>query len=199
MTDSVRGNFNALKEIVLEHSESSRWEFAKREWKIADCYVAESADDYGECLCGHSPIKYMFNLENAINGNELFPIGNVCVKAFDVEKLSNAVDIFIAFTSLGERLIKGEDIAFGPPDFTRRMIHALHEYDVIKPNKWNENDPENDIAFLLTLFNQRSDPSFRSCRKCNAIMDKYVKPFLKRFYLQGRMKKKESIYESVSK
>lgn len=68
---------------VIELSQSSDWDTAVAEWEIADC---EEDDTLSEsCVCGKEHLYYLFTIENAINGNTLFPIGSSCIKKFGRE------------------------------------------------------------------------------------------------------------------
>lgn len=72
---------------VIELSQSSDWDTAVAEWEIADC---EEDDTLSEsCVCGKEHLYYLFTIENAINGNTLFPIGSSCIKKFGRDDLDD--------------------------------------------------------------------------------------------------------------
>lgn len=70
-----------LKENVIKHSVSKKWEKAKKEWNLITIY-----DQEGNCLCGHSIMENCV-IRNKINRNQLV-IGNVCINHFKEEHLS---------------------------------------------------------------------------------------------------------------
>jgi len=89
-----------LSKAILALSVADTWGQAKREWTLADVFVA---DEPGTCLCGHFPIREHCVLTNRVNGN-LAVVGNVCVKRFlgiDSEEL------FAAF----RRIIRNHEAA----------------------------------------------------------------------------------------
>ena len=78
MIDEGGHNFKQLKEAILTRSYATDWEVAKKEWKLVQIYEADEPDT---CLCGHTPIKEICVLSNAINGKRA-EVGNRCVKRF---------------------------------------------------------------------------------------------------------------------
>jgi hypothetical protein len=71
-------NFIQLKTAILELSEATDWEVAKKEWKLVG--VSE-ADEPECCLCGHYPIIELCTISNRVTANTV-DVGNVCVKRF---------------------------------------------------------------------------------------------------------------------
>ena len=69
--------FKLTAEIVARSS-SEVWDSAKREWSLADVYVADHPET---CLCGHTPIFEICVLRNRVNGGYA-DVGNCCVKKF---------------------------------------------------------------------------------------------------------------------
>lgn len=69
--------FRLTKEIVAR-SNSDVWDFAKREWALAEVYEADQPET---CLCGHTPIIEICVLRNRVNGGYA-EVGNCCVKKF---------------------------------------------------------------------------------------------------------------------
>lgn len=67
-----------LVDEIVNLSDSSTWEGAKREWTLDQVYIAEEPDT---CLCGKYPIKEVCILRNENNAN-IATVGNCCVKKF---------------------------------------------------------------------------------------------------------------------
>lgn len=73
-------NFETLKQVVLELSESDSFEEAVKEWDYNHLYREEGST----CACGKKPITNVCCLENSVNGNQL-EVGNECVHYFDMD------------------------------------------------------------------------------------------------------------------
>jgi hypothetical protein len=69
-----------LERAVVRASEAKKWEDAKKEW-IVWC-VEEMPDLGGVCVCGQPGLKYLWTIRNVHNGEELYPIGSVCIDYF---------------------------------------------------------------------------------------------------------------------
>ena len=70
--------FETLREEIINRSVAKQWEPARLEWSVYEIWLA---DEPGVCLCGHSPIKEMCELENGKNGAHVI-VGNCCVQRF---------------------------------------------------------------------------------------------------------------------
>ena len=71
-------NFAQLKERILELSEASVWELARKEWSLVGVH---GADEPEACLCGHFPIIEICEIRNRVTGHAT-EVGNRCVKRF---------------------------------------------------------------------------------------------------------------------
>jgi len=67
-----------LVERIIARSVADNWPQAKREWSLADVYLA---DEPRRCLCSHYPIIECCVIRNRLNGNKAV-VGNYCVKRF---------------------------------------------------------------------------------------------------------------------
>lgn len=70
--------FETLREEIIKQSVAKQWEPARSEWSLYDIWLS---DEPGVCLCGHSPIKEMCELENSSNGAHVI-VGNCCTQRF---------------------------------------------------------------------------------------------------------------------
>ena len=88
----MRNQFKLLNR-VLELSEADEWNEAIKEWEVIRVTEAQG-EDFGECTCGHYPIKEIIQMFNSKNSNEII-VGNCCVKKFykikDYDKVFKAV------------------------------------------------------------------------------------------------------------
>lgn len=44
-------------------------------------------------MCGHPELRYLFTIVNSRNGNDLFPIGSVCINRFGRQDLDESASI----------------------------------------------------------------------------------------------------------
>ena len=80
-------NFERLKVKILENSESKIFNEAKKEWSV----VKKLDDGDDNCICSHD-IYERFVIKNILNNNILKPIGNICIKNFEEEKMMLEVE-----------------------------------------------------------------------------------------------------------
>ena len=80
-----------LFDIVVSKSNSDIWKDAVSEWDIV--VYEEDEKCASSCICGHSPIKYLYTIKNRDNGNIIFPIGSECIKKFNRDDLKEKIDI----------------------------------------------------------------------------------------------------------
>jgi len=71
-------NFQQLKERILERSQATDWEVARKEWSLVGIH---DADEPETCLCGHFPIIEICHIKNRVTGHST-DVGNQCVKRF---------------------------------------------------------------------------------------------------------------------
>lgn len=74
-------NGRVLTAALLSLSESDDWPDAVGEWRVADAYIVPDDRPMRRCVCGHSPIRNVFVLENRSTG-ERAEVGCVCVRRF---------------------------------------------------------------------------------------------------------------------
>jgi hypothetical protein len=74
--------FNSLLiPAIIDLSVANQWDMAKLEWDCAkEPYEVDF--DYGHaCICGHSPIRYVYTLVNRRNKHEA-ELGSCCIRQF---------------------------------------------------------------------------------------------------------------------
>lgn len=71
---------------IMQLSEASDWETARKEWVIKLVYFSKA---HASCLCGHYPISELCIVSNKKNHNEA-TVGSCCVKKF-MELPSNKI------------------------------------------------------------------------------------------------------------
>jgi hypothetical protein len=176
-----------LIKAVIDHSNGKTWSTAVLEWRVIDC----EEDDLMEssCLCGKENLRYLFTINNFINGNTLYPIGSSCIKKFKRSDLNDIVSIREQLFKLLHAIESDDYISLSHEYFSRKLILYLYESDAFKPNKYNRYDPKNDFQFLLDMFNKKDKASITLAQneKISAIILKSIKPFLKTM-LQNRVK-----------
>src|SRR5689334_18258422 len=83
----MTAKYNLFDEIT-KLSDADNWHDAKAEWDL-ECVEDVRGDDdedadqveYGTCLCGHHPIRYLCHMTNRLNANRAI-VGNKCVEKF---------------------------------------------------------------------------------------------------------------------
>lgn len=132
---------------VLALSESNIWEIAVKEWKIADC--EEDLSRSSDCICGKENLRYLFTIENELNGNYLYPIGSSCIRKFGREDLQSETKVQEDMFRLLHAVENNEFITLDSGYFTRKLIIALYEEGAFEDNAYNNYDGMNDCQFLL--------------------------------------------------
>lgn len=164
---------------VLALSESDIWELAVKEWKIADC--EEDLSRSSDCICGKENLRYLFTIENELNGNYLYPIGSSCIRKFGREDLKSETKVQEDMFRLLHAVENNEFITLDSGYFTRKLIVALYEEGAFEDNVYNNYDGMNDCQFLLDMFNKRDKTNISSAqkRKIRALIGYTILPFLK--------------------
>lgn len=116
-------NHIQLKSEILENSKSNNWNDAVKEWELESVYHKRE----GTCICGHKPITERCVIRNTVMGNVL-EVGNVCVKKFDREELSFAVDKIVSCITRSRKKTYTEWRA------NREMVELFHDNGVL--NDW---------------------------------------------------------------
>lgn len=168
-----------LKSAVLQKSESNIWDDAVLEWRVSgweeDPTLSES------CICGKENLRYLFEIENEQNGEILFPIGSSCINKFGRRDLTETVRTQESFFKLLHALEDSRFIKLTSEFFTRKLLKALYEQGAFASNEHNRNNPKNDYAFMLDMFNikDKDNISPRQQSKINAIIIAQIIPFLR--------------------
>lgn len=76
-----------LFQRITELSNATGWEYAIKEWILHSVWKSDIPET---CLCGHSPILELCQLENKINHNTVI-VGNCCVKKFIPDMKSDLI------------------------------------------------------------------------------------------------------------
>lgn len=167
-----------LFDIVVSKSNSDIWEDAVSEWDIIAYEEDEDCDS--SCVCGHSPIKYLYTIQNRDNDNIIFPIGSECIKKFNRDDLKEKIDIIESMFELFKAIKNEEYIELDKKLFSKKLIKHLYEQNVFEPNKYNNFDAYNDYEFMLKMFRKRKERTEKEKRKINALIAVYIKPYLEK-------------------
>ena len=177
--------YDALIEEVVYNSVSDIWEEAVKEWEIYDVKEDETLET--SCICGHDHLRYLFTIENKLNGNVLYPIGSSCIKKFGRSDLKHEVEVQMQLFQLLHAVEQRRFLELSPEYFSRKLFDYLFEMGAFKPSQYNNNNPESDYYFMLDMFNKRSVTE-KQKRKVDAIIVGLIKPFLQKT-LAGKVKK----------
>lgn len=167
------GYFKALQQLVVASSVSKTWGTAVLEWTVVD--LEEDPSGQGICVCGHPNLVQMYTIENVRNGDQLYPIGNVCVRKFGRRDLISEATLFSQIQNLRKAINTGLD-AF-PEYFSRAMLKYLNSEGLFTPDRW---DDDGGYEFLLKMFNKRNQDEITSSqrRKIHALLTSKVFPFI---------------------
>lgn len=72
--------FQILKDTIIENSDANNFDRSLVEWRVNGYSEDDECD--GVCICTKTGLRHLFSIKNQINGNELFPIGSVCIDHF---------------------------------------------------------------------------------------------------------------------
>lgn len=171
--------YNNLIKRVLQLSVHTIWDLAVREWVIVDCEVDEDADS--KCVCGKENLKYLFTIQNRMNGNILYPIGSTCIMKFGRPDLDLEISVYNDMIKLLDAVKKNKFIQLTSEFFSRNLLLYLYNEGAFKPTHYNNFNPSEDYYFMLDMFNKRKKedifPAQR--KKINAIIFFHIIPFLK--------------------
>ncbi|MBR3327395.1 MAG: hypothetical protein IKG22_08765 [Atopobiaceae bacterium] len=165
---------------VIEASVANDWYSAVREWEIVDMEEDERCEQ--GCVCGHEHLRYLFTLRNRLNGNELYPIGNICIKKFERDDLDSELRARMQAIKLAQTanaLGTGGQVELKGGSFTRDLINYMRDEGAFPDNKYNYWDGDNDGRFLLDMFNKRGDLTERQGKKVYAVIRNAVYPWLR--------------------
>lgn len=87
----VNRQLEQLKDTVLARSLTNDWDEARMtEWGVAEYDYNE---DGTACVCGQEDIKHVFAIRNVRNGNQICPIGSVCINHFGNKTMTESAKI----------------------------------------------------------------------------------------------------------
>lgn len=148
---------------VIDSSESNNWEESVKEWEIVD--FDEDKDLSSSCICGKAGLRYLYTIENLVNGNVLAPIGSSCIKKFGREDMSEYVDNNMSMYKLMNAVEEGKYISLDKEYFSRKFLKFLYDEGVFLDNKYNGYDGYNDYSFMLDMFNKNNKGSITNNQK----------------------------------
>lgn len=139
---ATRNAYKLFKRVIAL-SKSKEWEEAKKEWEEIKITEVDKEEDYGECLCGHTPIKEMIQLFNPITHNDII-VGNCCINKFfeikDYNKIFDAIKKDKVNKAMIEDSFKKKAINEKEKDFMLNVWRKKHLstkqakwFDSIKP------------------------------------------------------------------
>jgi len=172
----LRKNIETLKKVVIDASESDFWEEAVDEWEILECDIDDDMESM--CICGKEGLKYCFTIKNQFNGKILYPIGSSCINQFGRNDLRQIVSVYEQLFNIRTKYNNRKKIEL--QDLSRKLLYFLYEENVFKPTSYNHFRPKEDYDFLLTMFNQRRDPTEKQQAKINAIIINSIIPYIQR-------------------
>lgn len=160
---------------IIDNSDSNEWYSAVEEWEISDIEEDEQLEH--SCICGKEHIRYLFTIENQLNGNTLYPIGSSCIKKLERDDLKDEVIIKEQLFKLLHAIDDNKYLLLSSEFFSRKLLLYLLEIGAFKATKWNDFEPRNDYNFMLDMFNKHTITENQS-KKVTAIILKSIKPFL---------------------
>lgn len=176
--NKIKNNNYGLIKIVLNNSESKKWDIAVNEWDLSNEVIKENAESM--CICGKEGIKYCYEITNIKNGNKLFPIGSSCIKKFGREDLNEKLKIKIELRRLRELIYKRKEIELNGENFSKKLLEHFFNAGVFTPDKYNNYNGQKDYEYFLKIFNKRKKEniSITQAMKIKAIINKKIKPYI---------------------
>ena len=189
-TNSIYYN-NLIKQVV-DNSEGTTWQDTVQEWEVTDC--EEDEELTSSCVCGKENLRYLFTIQNIVNGNTLYPIGSSCIRKFERNDLNDIVAMKEQLFKLMHAIEHRNYISLSSEYFSRKILTFLYDSGAFKANSYNNYSPSNDYQFLLDMFNKRNKDTITSAqkRKIDAIILGSVKPFLRSILKSRTMGKKQN-------
>ena len=169
-------NFQTLRRAVIAGSRANTWAAAVEEWEVIGLEKDPTAT--GICLCGHTGLRYLYTIQNPTTGQELFPIGSVCVEYFEVAELTKSVSALRRLFNLRAAFIEQKPVTLTTNYFSRALLADLWENGAFPDNGYNRGNGERDYQFLLDWFNSRSEPSERERRKIWVLVNRTIHGFV---------------------
>ena len=166
-----------LIETILSNSCSRSWENAVYEWEVIG--LMEDDTLVKDCICGKENLKYLYTIQNKLNGKILFPIGASCIRKFGRADLNESISIQEKLFDLVNGYQKKEVIKLNSKYFSKGLLMFLYKEGAFKPNQYNKNDSSRSYEFMIDMFNMRNSPSKAQQNKIDAILNNDIKDYLK--------------------
>ena len=78
-------SFRHLVSEVIKNSVADNFEDAAKEWSV---FFFDRAEQPDECVCGHPRIMDRYAIRNVHTNAVLWPVGNVCIRHFENQRLT---------------------------------------------------------------------------------------------------------------
>lgn len=171
--------FQTLVRAVIDASVANDWGTAVTEWEVTD--VDEDPAGRGICVCGQPNLVQLFTIENQRNRAILHPIGSHCVHQFERTDLNRQVDVLSKLLLLRAADRDRKKITLTAEYFSRALLEYFADEGVFTPDRWNENNGENDYDFLIQMFNKHDKDSITlpQQRKIYMLLRNKVLPFVR--------------------
>ena len=185
-----------LIKAVISLSESQTWRKARLEWFVKSMDEDESLES--TCVCGHEHLRYLYTIENKVNGNQLYPIGSKCIKLFgsramdeDAEMLFKEWQLIECVTRFAHVYGKGCIAPFEriKPYLSRKFIAHMYANGAFSSSEYK---------FVTDMFNKRSEMTFRQRKKYYAIARESLYPYLRYVYMGQTQRKEPTWHASTS-
>ena len=169
-------NFQTLRGAVIAESRATTWAGAVEEWEVVA--LEEDPTATGVCVCGNTGLRYLYTIRNATTGQQLFPIGSVCVEYFEVAELTESVSALRRLFDLRAAFIDRKPVTLTTDYFSRALLADLWEHGAFPDNDFNRGDGERDYQFLLDWFNSRSEPNTKERQIIWVLINKAIRSFV---------------------
>ena len=180
----MMSSLEQLAKVVIEKSESKRWDTAVKEWDLVDTNEDESA--LSTCVCGKTGLRYLHRIANLFNRQSIYPIGSCCIKRFMRSDLNEKIDVEEKLFRLYHAVGSNQFLSLSPELFSRKLIKYLYAHGAFDSNDPNYTS-KNDYQFFLDMFNKRNKATItvKQDKKIKAILLNNIRPFIKK-QLKGK-------------
>lgn len=171
--------FKQLTEVVLEKSESKKWNDAVKEWDLVD--TNEDTDVSSTCICGKTGIRYLHRIVNLINHQTIYPVGSCCIKKFNRADLKEKVAVEEKLFKLYHAVNSNKFLSLDTELFSRKLITHLYLEGAFASNN-PDYSPIITYRFFLDMFNKRNKGLITTAqeKKIKAILLNNVRPFIRK-------------------
>lgn len=161
---------------VMRLSQANTWQEAVKEWHIDNLTEDETLQT--SCVCGKENLRYLYTIQNDLNGNMLFPIGSECIKKFGREDLNEDLSVNHRLFGLLRAIQTNRLITLTSRLFSRKLLLHLYELGAFRATDDNYFQPKLDYLFMLKMFNKGLRRTVYQEKKVRAIILTSLKPFL---------------------